>query len=190
MLPFATQIIENLANHLLQYDPDTKAKLTTLDGKTIAFHITDWNVVFYVVVDQQQLQCYSGKPNHPDAEISGKLTELFKLARQKKGFIEIKGDVELGLEIRQILSKIDIDWEELLAQWTGDIAAHHVVKKFKQIKKLGNAVKETFSETLRDYLLHEARCLPTRQEVQAFCEEVNTLRYDVDRLEARLRKLR
>jgi len=189
MIPFAAQTIETLANQLLNYDPDTQAKLATLNGKTIAFFIQDWNIAFYIVIDQKQLQVYTGHAKQPDAAISGKLNELFKLARHKKGYIEIKGDVELGLTIRQILSHIDIDWEELLAQWSNDTLAHHTIKTAKKAHSAGKDIQASLTQAAKDFLQHEAKLLPTRSQVEQFCQDVTDIRQDTERLEAKIRKL-
>ena len=45
-------------------------------------------------------------------------------------------------------------------------------------------------ENIREYLQEESRDLPSRYEMDRFADEVDVLRDDVDRLAARLKRLR
>jgi ubiquinone biosynthesis protein UbiJ len=72
----------------------------------------------------------------------------------------------------------------------GDPAAHQVGAGVRAAGRWGQKVGDTLLQNLREYLQEEARIVPTRYEVDAFLGEVDTLRDDVERLEARIARLR
>ena len=71
----------------------------------------------------------------------------------------------------------------------GDIPAYHLVKLGKKVL---NTTKETsfnVADTFKEYWLEEKPLIAKKRLVDQFNKEVDTLRFDVDRLEQRLQKL-
>jgi ubiquinone biosynthesis protein UbiJ len=71
--------------------------------------------------------------------------DLTELLRQDK--IVIHGDVKTAQLLVDLLQQIDIDFEEVLSKYTGDIIAHQVGKLAKSFKASNNPL-----ETLKDEL--------------------------------------
>jgi len=69
------------------------------------------------------------------------------------------------------------------------VAARQAGKLFRGLREWGMDSADRLSRTLAEYLQEESRDLPTRHEVEAFLDEVDTVAGDVARLEARLRRL-
>ena len=88
-----------------------------------------------------------------------------------------------------ILDGIDIDWEEHLSRVTGDVLAHQVGNVARGMLEWGRNTLDTVSRDVAEYLHEESRDLPTRGEVDEFLARIDTLRLDVDRLEARVQRL-
>lgn len=42
------------------------------------------------------------------------------------GEVEIRGDAGIGQALQRILDDMDIDWEEMLSRYTGDVVAHQL----------------------------------------------------------------
>ncbi len=196
MMSFALQSLEAAINSYLRLDPDTIARLAKLSGKAILFEISDWNTKFYVLPNQNGIELNKRHDNEADAIISGTLNSLFNLGIAKganpalfKNKIEISGDMELGEEVRDIFSNIDIDWEEHLSRFVGDIAAHKISSSFKRILDIGKNTASTLGQNVKEFLQSESKQVPTAREVEQFVEDVSILRNDVDRAEARLNRL-
>jgi ubiquinone biosynthesis protein UbiJ len=132
----------------------------------------------------------------PDAVISGAPWSLARVAYGGDrgalfaGEVEIRGDVTVGQRFEAILRGIDIDWEEQLSRLVGDVAAHQVGKLVRDTMAWGAKSAETLGRDVSEYLQEESRHLPQRDEVDAFLTAVDDLRNDVERLGARIRRLR
>src|SRR5690606_41624565 len=103
--------------------------------------------------------------------------------------IRIQGDAGIGQEFQKLVRLLDIDWEHQLSRFVGGTAAHRIGRT---LRGLGSGTREgarRFGENLREYLQHETRDLPLREEIEAFNDAVDALRVDFDRLEARAQRL-
>jgi ubiquinone biosynthesis protein UbiJ len=105
------------------------------------------------------------------------------------GGVEIDGDVELGTKLQRIFERLDIDWEEHLSRLTGDIVAHQLGNTVRGFFAWGRRAADHLGHDVADYLQEENETLPVAWEVEEFIQGVDTLRSDVDRLEARVKRL-
>ena len=106
------------------------------------------------------------------------------------GTVEISGNTELAHQFGKIIGGMEVDWEEQLSHYTGDIAAHEVGKLFRSTGHWGRRTLETLGLDVQEYLHEELRLLPVRPEIEAFMTDVDTLRDDVERLQARIDRLK
>jgi len=82
-----------------------------------------------------------------------------------------------------------IDWEEVLAQNIGDIPAHQAGRLLRGSLDWIMSTRGKLREDIGEYLQEEVRLLPSRNEIEAFMDDVSKTRSDVDRLEARIQRL-
>src|SRR3990167_6852337 len=127
MLALALSGLEKAINAYLRLDPESIQRLAQLDKKIIEIEITDWQFHFYIQPNQQGLTLLSEIKGTPDTLVAGTLFGLFNAACAKgentalfKNSIAISGDTEVGETIRDILTTLDIDWEEHLSKRVGD----------------------------------------------------------------------
>ncbi|MCB1155828.1 sterol-binding protein, partial [bacterium] len=88
-----------------------------------------------------------------------------------------------------ILDDMDIDWEEMLSRYTGDIVAHQLGNLVRGANRWLSRSAGVIEQDLGEYLQEEARSLPPRLEVQDWMNEVDAARSDLDRLEARIKRI-
>ena len=81
------------------------------------------------------------------------------------------------------------DWEEQLSHLVGDAAAHQVGNLVRDTLQWGAKSVDTLGRDLTEYLQEESRQLPQRDEVNKFLAAVDVLRNDVERLDARVKRL-
>lgn len=136
--------------------------LTPLNGKTIYFSLQDLPLEVNFVCTNNKIFVLSDTASGADIDVklkSSVFLSLFKgenlteLLRQDK--IIIHGDVKTAQLLVDLLQQIDIDLEELLSKYTGDIIAHQVGKLAKKIKKTssGNNPLETVKDELTTLLI-------------------------------------
>ena len=194
-LSYAT--LEAACNRYLALDPDSQHALAKLHGRVIAIQVLGLGQTLYLIPSPGQLQILAEYEGEPDCLISGTPLALSRLSNPKEssdqifsGEVEIRGNTELAHQFGKILGAMDIDWEEQLSHYTGDIIAHEVGNLFRGLHHWGSRSLNTLGLDLQEYLQEELRILPVQPELDAFIEEVDTLRDDIERLQARIERLR
>lgn len=189
--------IEQAINGLLSLDPIRRERLAGLHGKRIALDLREWDLALIFVPDASgRVQLFSGECDEADGWIRGTPFDFAGTALQErkedqvfKGKIELGGDTRLAQEFSAILSALDPDWEELLAGIAGDASAHQAGNAMRSLLAWSRRNARILQDDLGEYLTEEARLLPTRFEFDEWREQVETLRDDVERLEARINQL-
>jgi ubiquinone biosynthesis protein UbiJ len=103
--------------------------------------------------------------------------------------VEISGDAELGQQFSEILEALDIDWEEHLSHFTGDLVAHKLGNVVRGALSWGRQTVDTLGQDVAEYLQEESETVPNQDEAEGFMSQVDVLRTDVDRMEARVKRL-
>ena len=188
----ATIAIETAFNTLLKLDESALARLPSMQGKIIALHLRGLEMHVYFLVHADKVEVMRFFDGDVDATISGAPFSMMSLAASNRalfsGEVAIDGDVETGKRFNRLLESLEIDWEEQLSRVTGDIVAHQVGNVIRDVHRWLDRSAHSFSADLSDYLREEALLTPTQNECEHFYSDVDTLRADVDRLEARLQK--
>lgn len=197
MIPFALPGLEAAINRYLRLDPETLARIQTLQGKMIKIVLTDWSWQFFMIPREDGFELADLPESTPaDTTISGNIRSFCKVGLNRgktstlfKSNITISGDNELGENLRDILQKMDVDWEEHLSHYVGDTLAHKFSQGFSRLHDIGKHVVDTLTLNLKEYVHHEAQVIPTQAEVEQFIHDVGLLRDDVERLETRIQRL-
>lgn len=191
-----TAALENAANGYLRLAPQSLAQLGRLQGKVIAVELRGLNQTLYLLPDSQGLMIQSHFEGVADATLSGTPIAFAELSMSNnpnrvlfRGDVQISGDIKLGQDFKRILDQLDVDWEEILSQYTGDIVAHKVSDLLRGINQWGKNALTSLSQNGAEYLQQESFDLPFKDEVQPFLSEVNQMRDDVERLAARVARL-
>ena len=103
--------------------------------------------------------------------------------------VKISSDMELGKQFFDVLTSIEVDWEEQLSRYVGDIPAHQIGNIFQELLGWTRRTRTSVKQNLSEYLQEETRIIPTRLEVERFLDDVDAFRSDVDRLEAKVDRL-
>ena len=188
--------LEITLNRYLALDPETLSRLAGMTGKLIAVELRGVGITLYMAPHSGGIQLLREFDGSADAVISGTPMALARVGIGEErsllfaGEVEIRGDVTLGQRFESVLRELDIDWEEQLSHLVGDAAAHQVGNLVRDALQWGTRSVDTFGRDLTEYLQEESRQLPQRDEVNKFLAAVDVLRNDVERLEARVKRLR
>ncbi|GMQ89724.1 MAG: SCP2 sterol-binding domain-containing protein [Gammaproteobacteria bacterium] len=194
-------LLEALINRMLRLDNESLRRLGELDGKVIRIVLgrsTDSvaPVEIYALPSADGLRLRRQPDREPDVTLSGTLPVLLRLGGGDvrpelfaSGDLEISGDAELGRRFQRAMVDLDIDWEEQASRIVGDVAAHELGNLLHGARAWQARSLRSLGEDLTEYLQEESRVLVNRNRVEAFLCEVDGLRADADRLEARLRRL-
>ena len=197
MIPLLAAMEAGL-NQLFAMDPETFKGLKRFQGKIVAFHVLDIEQMFYFFPDQQGIQIVSHYAGDADTTISGSMLAFARMAladeRNKtatvfKGEIKISGDIALGQHFQALFQQLDIDWEEHLAHITGDVIAHSLGNMARGIFAWGKQTVNTLAMDVSEYVQYETRDIASGPEINHFNTQVDQIRADVDRAEARINRL-
>ena len=188
--------VETACNSALALDTEVRAQLGELADKVIAIDILGLDLPLYFFPSAQGVQVLSHYEGDPDTWLRGAPLSLLRLTLSDKpadelfaGGIELRGDTHTGQRFQEILQRLDLDWEELLARFTGDAIAHQVGRAARGAQTQGTQARHTLEKNLNEYLHEEAGLLVNHAELDAFLHDVDTIRSDSERLDARLRRL-
>jgi len=190
-----TQSIENLLNRNLPRSPRAQALCESMKSKLLRIeaHGPGWTLDCESLGTSLRLSHSSGSERVPDAEISGSLASLAALAGPapeeviRRGDVTIRGDAELARQFREFAALLRPDVEEELSRLIGDAPAHQALRLVTAAAGFGRRMARTGIRNVAEYLAHERRDLVPRAEAEDFYREVERLREDLDRLDARAR---
>lgn len=186
--------VGQIINSVLRLDSDLLADLMTVEGSIIKVKVEGLEFEFDVCVVDDGIELRkSADKGHPNVSISGPPLALIGLLMAKNQLhhtqdseIYMEGDVQLARKLAQFAGRLDIDWEEWLAEKTGDVIAHQLGTWGRQLWVWRKRVHQSLLLATGEYLQEEAMHLPTRVETEHFMDEVDSLRDAVERLEARI----
>jgi ubiquinone biosynthesis accessory factor UbiJ len=108
----------------------------------------------------------------------------------REGDVRITGDTDIANQFRDLLHMARPDLEEELSKLVGDPVAHQVGNLARGIADWGVRAADSLSRSVGEYLTEERQALPTRAEADEFYRDVDRLANDVERAEARLKRLK
>lgn len=185
--------IQACVNHLLKQDEETLAVIKKSSGKVIEIQVTGPELGIYMQYCTDGfliMQEFSGKPNVVIRATPGTyFTLMTKRDSIQSPDMEINGDVGLAQEFQQLLKDLEIDWEEELSHWTGDIAAHQLTRLFRSTRNYLRDTHQTVASNISEYLRFEKQLVADGTEINEFINQVDELRNDVERLRQRVNRL-
>jgi len=190
------EIAESAVNKYLSLDPEISEQLSEFEGRCIAIEISTPPIKLFCFPRAGGLSLQTVYEGEADCKIAGSLMGILKMIRSENpaeilssGEVSITGDSRLAQDFSDTLSQMDIDWEELLSKLTGDFAAHRIGNVVRQGQHWLLDSMKAFRQDSTEYLQEESGILPTRIEIEKFIHDVDVLRDDVERLDAKIRKL-
>lgn len=197
-----TGIIEIAINKVLPLDPDYKQKMDRLAGRVVALFFTDLEFQIYFIADVEQFTVLSSYEGKPDVKLSGKSWDFFHMGINNHNSgktnlgsnfhfdsnIHFEGDVATGQNFAELFAGLNIDWEEALADVTGDIFAHQATNFARQAGSWLKDVLSNSQDNLSEYMQEEIRITPTKIEIENFFDDINILKDDADKLKEQFKR--
>lgn len=211
--------IETALNAWLKLDGESLKKCEPLEGKIIRLHITGFDLNLFFLPAVSGIQVMGNYPDaaiadgtsdnsdesaekhnfytgEVDATIHGSPIALMRLssadnagASMLESDVEIDGDMKVAEQFSAILKEVDIDWEELISKLVGDIFAHQAGEAVRSGSDWFGQTIEAMKLNTSEYLSEESKLTPAETEIEHYMSQVDDLRMDIDRLEARIKNL-
>lgn len=185
-----SQVFEFALNQAVRLDEQQGQAFEPLNDKVIALQLNDLNTTMYVLFTDYGISVQNALQGQADAKIETTLADL--LAFAQTGLLKkatYQADETLAETFVNALASLEIDWEEHLSHYTGDLIAFKIGHAARSIMQTKTAAKQQIGETLKEYLQFEINALPTHSQVQRFGKHVLHTQKDVEALEKRINAL-
>lgn len=191
-------ILERLADLLNRNIGDSRKAQSLcrhLDGRVVSLTVEGTPFAVFFRAEGGRVSLATRHDGSADASLSGTPLALLALAGPRAegalrgGGVRIEGDAEVAQKFRELLAQAQPDVEEELARVIGDVAARQVTNFARGFLDWGRKAGGSLATNVAEYLQEEGRDLPTRTEAEEFLADVDRLRDDAERLEARLARL-
>ncbi len=186
---------ETIINKALAYDPSTRIALERLSPQVLAVNITTPEFRFFVAPTESGIRFLGQYEGDITTQIQGSVPALVSLIKSKNinlkdSGVQITGSTTFISGLQIILKNLDLDWEEMLSKIFGDIVGHKGAEllrgKMSWVKDRASNIQRLTSE----FLTEELRILPSKPELEYFYNQVDELRLDTDRLDAKFELLK
>ncbi|MEX0431449.1 ubiquinone biosynthesis accessory factor UbiJ [Spiribacter insolitus] len=187
-------LIEQGINRILQLDPESTHRLAPLDGRELGLRLTDPALSLRVAFEAEGMTLISDDTDMSDcdalleASLTG-LTGLILSRGRRSRDVAFRGDIGTIQEVRTLFSDLDVDLEAQMARLVGEASAARVTAGLRDGSEWGRRSLDTLLRNAGELATEERRWLPVALEVRHFLADVDVVREDVDRLEARIRRL-
>ena len=198
--PLAGRALQAALNRALALDPETRQALTTLDGRHIDLTLEAPALAMRISVVGQQLEV--GPVDHREADLTvrsslaGVLAQLPMLSQARggqgspAGRVRVAGDAELARRLQQLATGYDPDWQLPFVRVFGEVLGVQVANTLRGALQHARRGASDLAHTAAEFITEESRDVVPRGELDAFHDDVDVLRDDVERLSARLQRLR
>lgn len=188
--------MSSFINAFLDLDPESKSRLKKLEGKAINIELRPFKCKFHCHIEHGKMKMTSGHLDKADTTIRGTPLQMLGVMLDKKNRqrffaddLTMEGDAEVGQQVTDLFDQLDIDCEEILSHFVGDVPAHKTSQLLRGIKSWVKEAGESLVQDINEYTHEETEWFPAREAVQDFFDDVDELRMDVDRVEIRVKRL-
>jgi ubiquinone biosynthesis protein UbiJ len=175
--------------------PRAQALCAELAGRTLVLRIDGVPGCIALTSDGGALTLRRGSELRADASLSGGALSLLALAGAdaedviRRGDVRIDGDAAIAERFRELARLLRPNVEAGLARVLGPLPAHLMARSARGALAWTRHATRTAVDNVAEYLAHESRDLVPRAEAEDYLRGVEALREQVDRMDARVRRL-
>lgn len=172
----------DLINRALRYDPTTRAMLARLDRKTLQLECDLSPLplpapVLTLTFHIDGVEVEPGETDAPTLRIHGSASSFVAMlndadATTRPAGLDVQGDHELLVVLRQQLTSLDIDWEAVAAQWLGDVPAHLLGQSVRSAKQLQRDIAARARVGITQFAREETRLITPLRTLSAGAERL------------------
>ena len=197
--PLAGRALEAALNRAVALDPDTGDALQALHGQRIALTLDAPALALQIrVAGRRLLVGPVDATSEPDLAVRGSLGGLLGqlpfLAQARRngppsGRMRVSGDAELARRLQQLAAGFAPDWQLPFVAAFGEILGVQVANAVRDALRRFRHGASELSRSAAEYVTEESRDVVPRAEQEAFHDDVDVLRDDVERLAVRIARL-
>jgi ubiquinone biosynthesis accessory factor UbiJ len=189
--------LEAALNRALALDPDTQTALHGLDGRRVVLTLDAPRLAMMLSVDGNHVRVgpadADGEPDLSLAATAGALLSQLLPGRADAppvGKLRISGDAELAQRLQKLARGFSPDLDAAFAQVFGDVLGVQIARALREGLMRGLEGARRFAQDSADYISEERGDVATKVEQSIFFDEVDAVRDGVDRIAARIERIR
>lgn len=199
-----TAAIEQGLNRLVALDEDSRQRLDDLEGKQLTVFVKElpWGLtlafsdridVLLETRDAEEVALHLFDHScciEAELQVLPQLTQtsqLTRLIREHK--LALHGELSVAQQVAGLFQQLDIDWEGHLSRYTGDVLAHQLGQGLQRLRQQWQDSARRAQAGLANALTEEKQVAVNQLAITHFSDQVDALRDDVQRFEARLNAL-
>ena len=184
---------ERIINHVIQNDPHIEKKISPLVGKSIRVEVKSPELFFSVTINKDSINITSidseQKDLAPDLLVSGDLKDLTSMLLSTGsligGNISVKGDIQFAQDLNEALRSLNLNWSDILGPILGQAATSEIERFFNASRTWSLEFRDSLKRDIEGYLKEEKKVIPTHDDAQEFYDDVDQLKFKIDRIKAR-----
>lgn len=194
----AGRALELALNQALALDEDTRGGLRALEGQRVALTLASPPLALQVRVEGEALRV---GPLEGDAEPDlgvratlGGLIQQLPIFRSSNappvGKLRIEGDAELARRLQKLAQGFDPDWQLPFVRVFGEVLGVQIARAVRAALQQAQVAGRNLAGMAAEYVTEESRDVVPRAELDAFHDDVDALRDGVERIAAKIARLR
>lgn len=188
--------VADALNRWLREDEAASARLVELAGRTVEIQLSRLNLKLVLAVEADGVLLATRSASPADVVLEGSLSDFIAMARAQRagdtvpaGKVRIQGDLATVRQFETAFNELSFDWEAQLARIVGDLPARQIARAVEGVLGFMRQAHVSLERDLGNYLLEEARVLPTAEDIAQLGAEALRLDMALDRTAARLHRL-
>ena len=187
MLDLLLQGVSQALNQPLRYQITNHIRYRKLYGKKMLWHLTSPSIDIITIIEPDSVQIIQEQtPQDIHLSITTDIWSLIAIATDSskpKQTFTLQGDNQLANLLKAYLKNLDIDWQAFLSDLLSPEIAYILLDQIKQNTRWAKKSKKAFIQSSHDYLVHTSELTPSKESLQNFYQQVDSLCQDLDRLE-------
>ncbi len=193
LIQLAIASAETAVNRILSLDSTAQARLAPLAGKVIAVVCTMPAITVYLIPLETGIQLAKEWHAPADCTLSAPASLLLKLvtSADKSAVlhhpeVDLDGNSAVLMELADILQGLEFDWEYEVSRWLGPLPTALISGHCRSHRDWIVQFAQSLHLNTVDYLSEESRALVGRLEADMRFSEIDQLKLDLDRIDARI----
>ena len=188
-------IIEKINKFLevaIEHSNLDKKEFSTLNGKIISIILSNTSTVIYISLYESNIKILEDKEVEPDLILEGSPIAFLNYLNNigESHSIKISGNASLAEKFSQIVSKINIDWEQIISEYTNDEFAFYSSKFMNFFKSKTIEIEESLLRNSKEYFRDETDILPSKEDINDYIEDVDDLKNKIEVIEVKFNKIK
>lgn len=185
-----TERINNLIAKAIINSNLGKDDFSALNNKIISIILKNTSTTINILSSKENFKLIENIDKEPDLILEGSPIAFINYFNDidTANAIKISGDASLAEKFSNITQKININWEQIISEYTNDDVAFYSTKILKYIKTKKNEIEESFYRNSKEYFRDETNIIPSKDEIRDYIQEVDNLSNKIEVIEAKLKK--